>query len=199
MYMILKRMLDMSISLCVLCLFALPVLLIALLVLLFMGSPVFFKQERPGLNGKVFRLYKFRTMSEAKDSSGNYLSDSFRLTVLGKFLRRWSLDEIPQLLNVINGDMSLVGPRPLLIEYLPLYSNRQLRRHEVRPGITGWAQVNGRNAASWADRFDLDVWYVDHVSLKLDLSIIFRTMVNVIRGVGVSQPGHDTVEKFNGK
>ena len=176
-----------------------PVMLaVAVLVRLRLGTPVLFRQARPGRDGRPFVLLKFRTMTDARDEDGELLPDGERLTALGRFLRRTSVDELPELLNVLRGDMSLVGPRPLLPEYLPLYSAEQARRHEVRPGITGWAQVNGRNAVSWDDKLALDVWYVDHRSLRLDAEILGRTVANVLSGHGVSAPGHATTEKFRG-
>ncbi len=163
-----------------------------------LGSPVFFKQERPGLHGKPFNLYKFRTMSDDRDEDGKLLPDAVRLTSFGKRLRALSIDEIPQLFNVLKGDISLVGPRPLLMEYLPLYTTEQARRQNVKPGITGWAQVNGRNAISWEEKFILDVWYVDHRSFWLDLKIIFLTFAKVVKSEGISQQGQATVQKFRG-
>ncbi len=160
---------------------------------------VFFVQQRPGKNTRIFKVIKFKTMTNERDANGNLLPDAQRLTRIGKFVRSASLDEIPQLLNVLKGDMSLVGPRPLLVEYLPLYSPEQARRHEVRPGITGWAQVNGRNAISWQKKFEYDVWYVDHVSFLLDLKIIFLTIKNVVKREGISKDGFATTEAFNGK
>lgn len=162
------------------------------------GTP-FFLQSRPGKNSRKFRAIKFKTMNDNKDSEGNLLPDVERLTPIGKFVRKTSLDEIPQLLNVIKGDMSLVGPRPLLPEYIPLYSKEQSRRHEVRPGITGWAQVHGRNAISWEEKFSFDVWYVDHLSFALDMKILFMTLVNVLKRKGISKEGHATTVAFNGK
>jgi lipopolysaccharide/colanic/teichoic acid biosynthesis glycosyltransferase len=179
---------------------AAPVLvLFALGVHMSMGSPVFFRQRRTGRNGRLFLLYKFRTMSCQCDSAGNLAPDDARLTPLGKWLRASSLDELPQLWNVLRGDMSLVGPRPLLPQYLPLYSTRQWRRHEVRPGITGWAQINGRNSTDWSTRLELDVWYVDHRSLGLDLKILFLTVLRVLRRSGVSHGGHATMPEFRGE
>lgn len=163
-----------------------------------MGSPVFFRQLRPGLNGDTFAMIKFRTMTHAHDRNGVPLSDEKRITKVGQFLRSSSLDELPALWNVIKGDMSFVGPRPLLVEYLPLYSPEQARRHEVKPGITGWAQVNGRNAISWEDKFKLDVWYVDNRSFWLDVKIIFLTVVKVFKREGISQDGHSTMPFFTG-
>ena len=170
----------------------------ALLVRLRLGSPVLFKQERPGLDGKVFTLYKFRTMTDEKDSAGNLLSDEARLTSFGKMLRSTSLDELPELFNILNGDMSVVGPRPLLVKYLPLYNEHQARRHEVRPGFTGYAQVHGRNAISWEEKFDLDVEYVDHVSFLGDWKIIFQTVKTVLKREGISSETAATMEEFKG-
>ena len=170
----------------------------ALLVRLKLGSPVLFKQERPGLNGKVFTLYKFRTMTDEKDSEGNFLPDEIRLTSFGKMLRSTSLDELPELFNILNGDMSVVGPRPLLVKYLPLYNEHQARRHEVRPGFTGYAQVHGRNAISWEEKFDLDVEYVDHVSFIGDWKIIFQTVKTVLKREGISSETAATMEEFKG-
>lgn len=178
---------------------SLPLLLvIALLVRVSIGSPVLFRQERPGMGGRPFTLLKFRTMSDATDANGRLLPDEVRLGRFGTWLRASSLDELPEIFNVLAGDMSLVGPRPLLMEYLPLYTAEQMRRHEVRPGITGWAQVNGRNAISWSQKFAFDVWYVDHWSLRLDLRILWMTLVRVLRREGISQEGQATVEKFRG-
>ena len=170
----------------------------ALLVRLTLGSPVLFRQSRPGLHGAPFTLLKFRTMREARDADGELLPDAERMPRLGSFLRRTSVDELPTLWNVLRGDMSLVGPRPLLMEYLPLYTPQQARRHEVRPGITGWAQIHGRNAISWEEKFVLDVWYVDHVSLGLDLKILFRTFLSVLSREGISAPGSATMPRFQG-
>lgn len=163
-----------------------------------LGSPVLFRQVRPGLNGTPFEMIKFRTMRDALDSDGNPLPDSERMTPFGSFLRATSLDELPELLNVLKGDMSLVGPRPLLMEYLPLYSAEQYRRHEVRPGVTGWAQINGRNALSWKEKFALDIWYVDNLSLLLDVKIIFRTVRKVVVRDGISADGEVSMSKFTG-
>ena len=170
----------------------------ALIVKKKLGSPVIYTQTRPGKDGKPFNLYKLRTMTDERDEEGNLLPDSVRLIKTGQVLRKFSLDELPQLYNVIKGDISLVGPRPLLIEYLELYNNRQMRRHEVKPGITGWAQVNGRNAISWEERLELDVWYVENQSFLLDMKILYMTVLKVINSEGVSQEGHVTVEKFKG-
>lgn len=161
------------------------------------GKPFFF-QQRPGKNGHLFRIVKFKTMNDKTDEQGNLLPDAARLTKIGNFVRKTSLDEIPQLLNVLKGDMSLIGPRPLLVQYLPLYNKEQKRRHEVRPGITGWAQVNGRNAISWQQKFDYDVWYVDHLSFGLDIKIIFRTIKKVFISEGISQKGEATMKPFEG-
>jgi len=193
-----RRALDAGTALAGLVLAA-PVLLgVAAAVRLRLGSPVLFAQERPGLGGRPFILYKFRTMRDAVDAEGEPLPDEQRLTALGRFLRKTSLDELPQLWNVLRGDMGLVGPRPLLPEYLALYTPEQRRRHEVRPGITGWVQVNGRNAVSWDERFRLDVWYVDNRSLALDLRILALTVKKVLVREGISQPGHATAERFRG-
>jgi len=173
-------------------------LFVALGVRRTMGRPVFFSQERAGKGGTLFRLFKFRTMRNSRDASGNFLEDEERLTSFGSFLRRASLDEIPQLYNVLRGEMSLVGPRPLLPEYVPLYNSRQRRRLEMLPGITGWAQINGRNALSWEEKFELDVWYVENWNLFLDFRILWRTFPRVFRCSGISQEGHATMEKFRG-
>jgi lipopolysaccharide/colanic/teichoic acid biosynthesis glycosyltransferase len=196
--MILKRSLDCLVSAVALTLLAPVLLLVAGLIFWRMGSPVLFTQERPGLGGRPFRVYKFRTMSDAQDAKGQCLSDAQRLSTLGLLLRQWSVDELPQLFNVLKGDMSLVGPRPLLMEYLSLYSPTQARRHDVRPGITGWAQVNGRNAISWPDKFALDVWYVDHQSLWLDVRILWMTVRKVLIRDGISASGEATMPKFEG-
>lgn len=179
-------------------LLALPLLTLALLIRRKLGSPVLFRQVRPGLQGRPFIMVKFRTMTEERGSNGALLSDAQRLTPFGRFLRASSLDELPELWNVLRGDMSLVGPRPLLMEYLSLYTPEQDRRHEVRPGITGWAQVNGRNAISWTDKFALDVWYVDHRSLWLDVQILWRTVCKVLVRDGISAAGEVTMPKFTG-
>lgn len=194
----LKRLLDLTCSLIAFC-FLFPICLVVT-VLLFVandGKPFFF-QRRPGKNGRIFLLVKFKTMNDRRDANGQLLPDEQRLTGLGKFIRKTSLDELPQLINVIKGDMSLVGPRPLLVEYLPLYTAFQNRRHEVKPGITGWAQVNGRNAISWENKFELDVWYVDHLSLALDFKILFLTIKKVFKTEGISQQGHATMPIFTG-
>ena len=173
-------------------------LVVAALVRTMIGTPVLFRQSRPGLNGRPFTLVKFRTMSETRDADGALLDDARRMTALGRWLRRTSLDELPELVNVIRGEMSLVGPRPLLMQYLERYSPRQARRHELPPGITGLAQVSGRNLLTWEDRFELDVWYVEHRSLGLDIKILAQTVVKVLGGEGVSQPGHETATEFLG-
>jgi sugar transferase EpsL len=176
-----------------------PLLVILGLIILFaFGSPVFFIQSRPGFWGKPFKFFKFRTMTNTKNGEGDLLPDKNRLTPLGSFLRKTSLDELPSLWNVLKGNMSLVGPRPLLMEYLPLYSKEQMRRHEVKPGITGWAQINGRNAISWEEKFELDVWYVDNQSFWLDIKIILLTIFKVLKQEGISQNNHVTMEKFTG-
>jgi sugar transferase EpsL len=194
----LKRVFDVVGSLGLFVLLSPLMASIALLVLLVLGRPLFFVQLRVGLGGRTFELYKFRSMTDSRDANGMLLPDSARMTLFGRFLRRSSLDELPELWNVARGDMSLVGPRPLLPEYLPLYSREQARRHEVRPGITGWAQVNGRNAATWEQRFAWDVWYVEHCSFGLDIRILLMTIGVIFSGSGVSQAGHVTVEKFRG-
>jgi undecaprenyl phosphate N,N'-diacetylbacillosamine 1-phosphate transferase len=194
-----KRFLDLVLS-AVLILLLWPVIFLLILILLFSNSGrVFFKQERPGLNGKIFMLRKFKTMNDKRDADGKMLPDKKRLTKIGKFTRSTSLDELPQLFNVVMGHMSLVGPRPLLVKYLPLYSTQQNRRHEVRPGITGWAQVNGRNAISWQKKFELDVWYVDNQSFALDVKVLLLTLQKVVQRKGITSATSVTVEPFNGK
>lgn len=195
-----KRVIDFTVVLCAL-LIIWPILLIITVWLHFAnkGAGAFFMQERPGKNGKIFKVIKFKTMTDERDTNGNLLPDEARLTKVGKFVRSTSIDELPQLVNVFKGDMSLIGPRPLLPQYLPLYSKEQARRHEVRPGITGWAQCHGRNAISWTKKFELDVWYVDHCSFLLDLKIIFLTIKKVLVREGISQQGQATMEMFNGK
>lgn len=192
-----KRIFDITLTLIGALSLSLVFLLTALMVKIKLGSPIFFKQVRPGLNGNLFNMYKFRSMTNECDKDGNLLIDEVRLTKFGKFLRSTSLDELPGLWNVLKGDMSLVGPRPLLVEYLPLYSEKQSRRHEVRPGITGWAQVNGRNAISWDEKFDLDVWYVDNQSFWLDIKILWLTVQKVISRDGVSPEGVDIMPRFD--
>jgi len=193
-----KRLFDLVAAAGSLCLLWPLLLLLAVLVRIKLGSPVLFKQQRPGLHGKPFYIYKFRSMTDTRDASGDLLPDAERLPPFGCFLRRFSLDELPQLFNVLRGDISLVGPRALLMEYLPLYSKEQARRHEVRPGITGWAQVNGRNAISWDEKFAYDLWYVEHQSFLIDLKILWMTIMKVIAAEGVSQQDHVTMEKFRG-
>ena len=193
-----KRVFDVCVALLAVAVLSPVLIVLSLLVVAKLGTPVFFAQTRPGRGGKPFRMLKFRTMTTARDASGNLLSDAERLTPFGRFLRSLSLDELPELFNVLKGDMSLVGPRPLLMEYLPLYSPEQARRHEVRPGITGWAQVHGRNALSWEEKFRLDVWYVDNHSLALDLRILGMTLLKVISREGITMPGEATTEWFKG-
>ncbi|MBR4480899.1 MAG: sugar transferase [Prevotella sp.] len=195
----LKRFLDFWIALIVLVLIS-PLLVVVTLWLHFAnkGAGAFFLQERPGKDGKIFKIIKYKTMTDERDAAGNLLSDEQRLTKVGRFVRSTSIDELPQLLNVLKGDMALIGPRPLLVQYLPLYSKEQARRHEVRPGITGWAQCHGRNAISWTEKFKLDVWYVDHVSLKTDLTVFLLTIQKVLKRTDISEQGHATMEVFNG-
>lgn len=193
-----KRFSDLVFSLIVLTIAIIPMLIVALVIRFTMGSPVIFKQQRPGLHGNPFYVFKFRTMTDERDASGELLPDEDRLPKVGEVIRKLSLDELPQLFNVLKGDLSLVGPRPLLMEYLPLYNAEQARRHEVRPGITGWAQVNGRNAISWEERFKLDVWYVDNRSLWLDIKILIMTVGKVFKREGINQDGQATMEKFMG-
>lgn len=194
-----KRILDIAIGGLALMVLAPVVALVTAGVLVSLGRPVLFSQQRPGLFGRLFSLRKFRTMRENRDAAGRKLPDAQRLTRFGAWLRATSLDEIPELFNVLRGEMSLVGPRPLLPEYLPLYSTRQARRHELRPGITGWAQVNGRNAVDWGTRLEMDVWYVENQSLALDLKILGLTVLKVLRREGISSPGHATMEPFRGE
>jgi lipopolysaccharide/colanic/teichoic acid biosynthesis glycosyltransferase len=193
-----KRLFDFVVAAVGAIIFSPIVLVVAVLVWINLGTPVLFRQLRPGLHGQPFTLLKFRTMIDAVDSSGSPLPDGERLTVFGRFLRRSSLDELPELYNVLRGDMSLVGPRPLLMEYLPLYTAEQARRHDVRPGLTGWAQVNGRNAISWDQKFAFDLWYVDHASLSLDLKILWLTVRNVFTRHGISAEGEPTMPRFTG-
>jgi len=195
---LIKRIFELIFSVAAL-VFLIPIFfIISLLIFQTIGLPFLFKQTRPSLHGQPFNFYKFRTMSDEKDKDGNLLSDELRLSPLGNFLRKTSLDELPSLWNVIKGDMSLVGPRPLLMEYLPLYSEDQMRRHEVKPGITGWAQINGRNAISWEEKFKLDIWYVENQSFWLDLKILFLTIWKVLNREGITQSGQATMEKFKG-
>jgi sugar transferase EpsL len=195
---LIKRAIDIFIAIAALLLFSPLLLLIALFVRLRMGSPILFRQLRPGLNERPFHMIKFRTMRDTRDGGGHLLSDAERLTSLGRFLRNTSLDEFPELWNVLKGEMSLVGPRPLLPEYLAHYNEFQRRRHEVKPGITGWAQINGRNSLSWNDKFKLDVWYVDNASFLLDMRILWRTLLVTFRRNGIAQSGHVTMPKFAG-
>jgi sugar transferase EpsL len=193
-----KRVLDILIALPALLILSPVLLCLALMIRLSQGAPVFFRQVRPGKDGKPFTIYKFRTMSDRRDLSGRVLPDDERLTRLGRFLRSTSLDELPELVNVLKGEMSIVGPRPLLMQYLDRYTPEQMRRHEVKPGITGWAQVNGRNAVTWEDKFKFDVWYVDNQSPSLDLRIIALTVWKILKREGISQPGQTTAEEFKG-
>ena len=194
-----KRLLDFTIALATLLTIGIIIILVAIwLYLANKGAGAFFTQDRPGKNGKIFKVIKFKTMTDERDAQGNLLPDADRLTKVGKFVRSTSIDELPQLINVLKGDMALIGPRPLLPQYLPLYSKEQARRHEVRPGITGWAQVNGRNTISWKRKFELDVWYVDHCSFWLDLKILILTIKKVFVREGISQEGQATMEFFNG-
>lgn len=193
-----KRIFDFICSLLFLVILSPIILIVSILVRIKLGSPIFFKQERPGLHGKPFFVYKFRTMTDDKDANGELLPDHIRLTSFGKLLRKLSIDELPQFYNVLKGELSLVGPRPLLMEYLPLYSDEQARRHDVKPGITGWAQVNGRNAITWEDKFKLDVWYVDNQSFLLDLKILWMTVIKVVKSEGISANNHVTISKFTG-
>jgi lipopolysaccharide/colanic/teichoic acid biosynthesis glycosyltransferase len=194
-----KRVIDFIISfIAIICLS--PILLVVTIWLHFAnkGAGVFFFQDRPGKGSKIFKIIKFKTMTDERDEKGNLLPDAKRLTKVGRFVRSTSIDELPQLFNVLKGDMALIGPRPLLVQYLPLYSQEQARRHEVRPGITGWAQCHGRNAISWTEKFKLDVWYVDHCSLMTDIKVIFTTIKKVLRRADISQEGEATMEAFNG-
>lgn len=193
-----KRIFDIFVSIVLIMGFSLIFIIIWISVRSKLGFPAIFKQPRPGLKGRVFYVYKFRTMTDERDEKGELLPDSVRLTKFGQLLRKLSLDELPQLWNVLKGDMSFVGPRPLLVEYLPLYNERQAKRHNVRPGITGWAQVNGRNSVSWEEKFEYDVWYVENQSLWLDFKILLLTVKKVFIREGISQEGQVTMEKFNG-
>jgi sugar transferase EpsL len=194
----LKRIIDIFFSFLILILFLPIFIFISIVVRLGLGKPVLFRQLRPGRHGKTFQIIKFRTMTRQTGSNGELLSDAERLTAIGRFLRHTSLDELPELINVLKGEMSLVGPRPLLVQYLDRYSPEQARRHEAKPGMTGWAQVNGRNALTWESRFALDVWYVDHISFFLDIKIMLLTVATVFACQGISQPGHMTMEEFKG-
>ena len=193
-----KRLLDLVITIPALLILSPILILIGILVGIFHGFPILFKQKRPGYHSEIFTIYKFRTMRNDVDRSGKPLPDEQRLTKFGRFLRATSLDELPELINVLKGEMSLVGPRPLLIEYLPLYNEKQARRHQVLPGITGWAQVHGRNELSWKEKFELDVWYVDNQTTLLDLKILGLTLIKVLKKEGISQPGQATAELFRG-
>ena len=194
----LKSIFDKTLALILIILFSPIYIIVSLLIFLKMGSPILFKQKRPGYKEKIFEIYKFRTMTDEKDENGNLLQDEQRLVGIGKFIRSTSLDEVPQLVNVLKGEMSFVGPRPLLVEYLELYNDEQKRRHDVKPGITGWAQVNGRNAISWEEKFKYDVWYVDNQSFLLDMKILFMTFLKVIKRNDISSSSRDTMEKFVG-
>lgn len=193
-----KRFLDFILSLLAVIVLSPIYIIVAFLVKIKLGSPVIFTQERPGKNGKIFKMYKFRSMTSETDENGNLLPDEQRLTSFGKLLRSTSLDELPELLNILKGDMSIVGPRPLLVKYLPLYNEHQKHRHDVRPGFTGWAQCNGRNAISWEEKFDLDVYYTKHVSFLLDVKIIFKTIKTVLCREGISSETSVTMEEFRG-
>ncbi|HRN87719.1 MAG TPA: sugar transferase [Hyphomicrobium sp.] len=193
-----KRAFDIVTSAAALVVLAVPMLALALAVRLRLGSPVVFRQPRPGLHGQLFTLLKFRTMTDERDAAGQLLPDADRLTSFGRWLRATSLDELPELINILKGEMSIVGPRPLLPEYLPLYTPEQARRHDVRPGLTGWAQINGRNALTWEDKFALDVWYVDNQSLRLDLRILAATVMTVLRRDGITAEHSATVDRFRG-
>lgn len=193
-----KRFFDLFFALVLICLLGIPMLVISGVILMSMGSPVLFRQMRPGYLGRPFEILKFRTMNNDHDDEGKLLPDNVRLTYAGKILRRYSLDELPQLLNVIRGDLSFVGPRPLLIQYMPLYNEHQARRHDVKPGITGWAQVNGRNAITWEEKFDLDVWYVDNRNFLLDMKILWLTAAKVFKREGISAEGFATMPEFKG-
>jgi lipopolysaccharide/colanic/teichoic acid biosynthesis glycosyltransferase len=193
-----KRLFDIILSLILIVIFSPFYLIVSILILAKMGSPILFRQQRPGLNGKIFGIYKFRTMTNEKDANGELLPDEQRLLGLGKTIRSLSLDELPQIFNVLKGEMSFVGPRPLLIEYLDLYNNIQKRRHDVKPGITGWAQVNGRNAISWEQKFEYDVWYVDNQSFWLDIKILWLTFLKVVNRSDISSDSSATMEKFMG-
>lgn len=195
---LIKPILDFILAFLLIIIFSPIILIVALLIKLKLGSPILFTQERPGLNGKIFRIYKFRTMSDERDSKGDLLSDELRLKGFGKFIRKSSLDELPQLFNVLKGEMSFVGPRPLLVEYLKLYNQEQTKRHNVKPGITGWAQVNGRNAISWEEKFKLDVYYVEHISFMLDCKILYMTFFKVLKRKDINSNTNITMEKFTG-
>jgi lipopolysaccharide/colanic/teichoic acid biosynthesis glycosyltransferase len=193
-----KRLFDLLLSFLLLVLLSPILIILSILVAFFHGKPILFKQKRPGLGGNIFTILKFRTMRDRRDDHGNLLPDAERLTQFGRFLRSTSLDELPELINILKGEMSFVGPRPLLIEYLPLYSSEQSRRHAVLPGMTGWAQVHGRNILSWQEKFDHDIWYVDHWSFWLDIKILWLTLIKTLKREGISQPGQATAERFKG-
>lgn len=193
-----KRFLDFLIAFIGFVVLLPVIILVTILLAIFNNGIPFFLQDRPGKNEQIFKVIKFKTMNDKKDKSGNLLSDAERLTIIGKFIRKTSLDELPQLINVIKGDMSLVGPRPLLVEYLPLYDKKQKKRHKVRPGITGWAQVNGRNTLSWKQKFEYDIWYIDNISFLLDFRIVLLTIKKVFKSEGISSTTSITMEKFNG-
>lgn len=193
-----KRLLDILCSLTALVLLSWLFLILAIVVRIKLGTPILFKQQRPGKKGRIFTLYKFRTMTDEKDANGELLPDEDRLPAFGRFLRSTSLDELPELINILKGDMSIVGPRPLLVRYLPLYSPEQARRHDVRPGLTGYAQVSGRNTITWQEKFRLDVWYVDHVSFSLDVKILLKTVKSVLKREGISSESSATMEEFTG-
>ena len=194
----LKRLFDIAVSATGLIISAPITLTTAVVISKKLGKPVLFRQVRPGQDGKPFEIYKFRTMSDERDENGELLPDDQRMTPVGTFIRKSSIDELPQLINVLKGDISLVGPRPLLMEYLPLYNDEQKKRHNVKPGITGWAQVNGRNAISWDEKFKLDVWYAENQSFKLDMYIIYKTIINILQRKDINAPNHVTAEKFKG-
>jgi len=193
-----QRLFDFFLACILLIIFGIPMIIISIFIFISMGPPVLFRQKRPGKKEVPFIILKFRTMDESRDEKGNLLPDGQRMTFLGKYLRRFSLDELPQILNVLKGDLSFVGPRPLLMEYLPLYTAKQARRHDVKPGITGWTQVNGRNALTWDEKFDLDIWYVDHRSFLLDMKILLMTVMKVLKREGITAEGSATMPVFKG-
>ena len=198
MYTIIKRIFDFVFALVLLTVLGVPMLIITFVILFSMGRPVLFTQARPGFKGKIFMIIKFRTMNEMRDQSGVLFQDDERLTAVGRFLRRFSLDELPQLFNVLRGDMSIVGPRPLLTQYLPIYNKHQARRHDTKPGITGWAQVNGRNTITWEEKFDFDVWYVEHCGFFLDMKILWMTLIKVLKREGIAAKDYETMPEFKG-
>ena len=193
-----KRLIDFILSACAIIVLGIPLLIVALLIQVKLGSPVLFKQRRPGKNGEIFEIYKFRTMTDERDANGNLLPDNERLTDFGKLLRSTSIDELPEILNIVKGDMAIIGPRPLLEEYLPLYNEEQAHRHDVRPGLTGWAQINGRNTISWEDKFKYDVEYVRNISFMFDLKIFFLTIKKVFVREGINASAEVTMDKFRG-